>query len=325
MKKSTNKIVVLSLSLALGVMLVFTMTAFGASPLVGAIGTGDVGGTFYPVGSTFAKIINDKIPNTKMTVQSTGGSVDNARMVGTGELVFGMAVGDIAYQALKGEGPFKKAGPKITSLFATYSSVSQWVVLDSSPIKTFADMKGKKIAVGMPASGSEVVSGAVIKAAGFEYPKDINPRYIGVAEGADGVRDGQIDVACQIGGVPTGGYLDLAQTKDVRFIPMTDKMIAILLKNMPAYSKIPLPANTYRGQTKDIASIGVKALFIANADIVSNEMAYNICKAVWENMDQVRSGHATLKAMTKDFIAKDLAVPLHPGAAKYWKEKGIID
>lgn len=294
-----------------------------AKTQVMVIGTGDVGGTFYPVGSAVAKIMNDNVPGVKVTVESTGGSVDNARMVASGELQFGMCMGDIASNALNGKDPFKEPGPKITSLFATYSSVSQWVVNANSGIKSFADMKGKSIAVGMPASGSEVVSGMVIKAAGIDYPNAIKPQYIGVAEGANGVRDGQIDVAHQIGGVPTGGYLDLAQTKDVKFISMTDDIINKVHEQAPFYTKMIIPANTYKGQTEDVASIGVKCLFIANAD-VSEEMAYNIVKAIWENMDTMRASHATLKAMTPEFVASDLPVPLHPGAAKYWKEKGIL-
>ena len=288
-----------------------------------AIGTGDVGGTFYPVGAALAKVINDKMPGYKVTVQSTGGSVDNSRMVGTGELVFGMAMGDVAFDALKGQGKFKAPLPKVTALFATYSSISQWIALDSNKANTMADLKGKKVSVGMPGSGSEVASAMILKAAGLKYPEDIIPQYIGVAEGCEAVRDGFADVTHAMGGVPFGGFLDLAETKNTKMIPVDKAIIEKIKATAPYYYLTQIPANSYKGQKEAVDTLGVKCLFLMNGDL-SEDLAYTITKTIWENAESLRANNASLKEMTDTFVTSDLPVPLHPGAVKFWKEKGLL-
>jgi TRAP transporter TAXI family solute receptor len=287
------------------------------------IGTGDVGGAFYPVGSTVAKVMNDHIPGLKVTVESTGGSVDNARMVGTGDLQFGMCMGDIAYQAMTGGGKFDQAYPKVRALFATYSSISQWITLADSGINSIADFKGKKIAVGMPGSGSEVASGLVISNSGINYPDEIDPQYIGVGEGAEAVRDGHAAAAHAMGGLPQGGFLDLAETKSVKMVPVDKAAVDKIREKEPYYFAAQIPAGLYKGVDEPVDSIGVKCMVIVNED-VPEDLVYEITKACWENMDQMISGHASLKEMEPDYVAKDLPIPLHPGAEKYWEEQGLL-
>jgi TRAP transporter TAXI family solute receptor len=334
MKKTVKRVALL----ALIVISIVSLTACGSAPQqtggdnseapkgqvqIFAVGTGDVGGTFYPVGSTIAKVMNDNIPNTKSTVESTGGSVDNARMVGAGELQFGMAMGDVAYDAYTGGGKFDQAYPKLRTIFATYSSISQWIALDDPSLNGIADLKGKKVAVGMPGSGSEVTSGLIISNAGLKYPDEIDPQYIGVAEGAEGVRDGHVTAAHAIGGIPFGGFLDLAETKKIKLIPVSKDIVAKIQENAPYYFPAQIPAGSYKGQDEPVDSLGVKCLFVTHEDM-PDELVYEIAKAVWENMDIMVSGHASLKEMTPDFVAKDVPVPLHPGAEKYWKEQGLL-
>lgn len=287
------------------------------------IGTGDVGGTFYPVGATISKIVNEKVPGLRLTVESTGGSVDNARMVGTGEMMFGMCMGDIAFDAMKGKGKFQgNPAPDIRALFGVYPSVAQWITLKQSGITSITQFKGKRISVGMPGSGSEATAKIILETYGLTYD-DFKPQFLGVGEGANAVRDGTLDVAFAIGGVPFGGFLDLSQTKDARLIPMEDEYVKKFLEKYPMYFKTDIPANTYKGQDTPVQTVGVKCLFIINAK-APDELAYKVTKAIWENMDIMHAGHAATKSMTKEFVASDLPVPLHPGAEKYWREQGIL-
>lgn len=293
--------------------------------IIFAVGTGDFGGTFYPVGETISKIINEHVYGVKAYVEMTGGSMDNARMVGSGELLFGLAIGDVAYSAYNGEGHFSTAHPNLTCLFATYSSISQWVTLQSSPVNTVEDLRGEKIAVGMPGSGSEVLSRMVLKAAGINYPGEIVPLYIGVGEGAAAVRDGLITAAHTVGGIPFSAYESLAEEKPVKFLPLSQETIKTVIEETPYYYAAKIPARSYAGQLEEINTLGVKCLFLANKKDVSDELAYQITKAVWENMSLMISGHPSLRTMTEDFVATDLPVPLHPGAERYWREVGIIE
>lgn len=323
--KSTqwNRIGLFSLVLTIFFLFGLSLSSFAATQFL-TIGTGDVGGTFYPVGSTISKIINDNIDGVKANVESTGGSVDNSRMVGQGKLQLGMAMGSVAYSAKVGIGKFEgMTFPKLRVLFATYPSISQWIALKDTPVDSIYDLKGKKIAVGMAGSGSEVVSKMTLNAAGISYD-EITPKFLGVAEGAAAVRDGQADVAHAIGGIPFGGYLNLSETKSAKLIPVAAELVEKIREDKPYYYQANVPTNSYKGQKEDVPSIGVKCVFIATTDL-SDELAYKIVKSVWTNMDVMHSGHKATQHMTEDFVAKNLPFALHPGAKKFWDEQGLTD
>lgn len=297
---------------------------YGESIMIFAVGTGDVGGTFYPVGSAIIKIMNNYVKGVRATAECSEGSVDNSRMVGSGELLFGLAMGDIAYNAFAGKDKFSTPNPNITCLFATYPSISQWATLERYNIYSIKDLKGQKVSVGMPGSGSEVSSSIIIKTANIQYPGEILPAYMGCGEGAAAVRDGHVVAAHTIGGVPFGAYVDLFKTKNASLIPLSKGIIKEITEKYPFYTAAEIPANSYPGQDEAVDSISVKCLFLANKEVVSEELAYNITKAVWEHLSILTEEHAALKAMKKEFIVSDLPVPLHPGAERYWKEVGVL-
>lgn len=288
------------------------------------MGTGDVGGTLYPVGSAIAKAINDTVSNYKVNVETTSGSPDNARMTNSGELDLGLVTGDVASMALNGVGAFEgKAAPKLRALFATFPSVSMWMALDESGVENVEELKGKKVSVGMAGSAAEVAANIIFTNAGFKYPDDIQVQYLGVGEGTDAVRDGHVVTHHAFGGYPQGGMLDLAETKNAHLLAYSDELLNKIVEANPYYYKATVPAGTYKGQDEDMKTFGVKCLFVASEDI-DEETAYNITKAAWEKVEDLKSGHSSLAAMTEEFVASDLPIPLHPGAERYWREIGII-
>lgn len=289
------------------------------------IGTGDVGGSLYPIGSTIAKIINDKVPGLKVNVETTGGSVDNSRMVGENELDMGLSAGDTAYLALQGESMFDGNAQKdLRTIFAYNQSTSIWFVPESAGINSIPELAGKKIVTGMPGSGTEQGVSFVLPLAGIDYPSAITPLYIGVQEGCDAVRNGQADAFFGLGGMPQGAILDLANSIDIKFLPYSDDLLDKITSERPYYFKTTLPAGMFKGQDEDVPTFGVKSECLINAN-ADEEMVYQITKAIWENIETMYEGHSSLKYMTEDFVASDLTVPLHPGAERYWKEIGIID
>ncbi|WP_312832989.1 TAXI family TRAP transporter solute-binding subunit [Sedimentibacter saalensis] len=288
------------------------------------MGTGDVGGTLYPVGSAIAKAINDTLPEYKVNVETTSGSPDNARMTGSGELDLGLVTGDVASMAMNGKGAFEgKAVPKIRALFATFPSVSMWMSLDESEVENVEDLKGEKVSVGMAGSAAEVAANIIFTNAGFKYPDDLDVQYLGVGEGTDAVRDGHVVTHHAFGGYPQGGMLDLAETKNAHLLAYSDELLNKIVEANSYYYKATVPAGTYKGQDKDMQTFGVKCLFIASEDM-DEETAYQITKAAWEKIEDLKAGHSSLSAMTEDFVASDLPIPLHPGAERYWREIGIL-
>lgn len=299
-------------------------TAYDGRGRILTIGTGDVGGSLYPIGSAIAKVINDNIKGVKANVETTGGSVDNSRMVGEGEIDLGLSAGDTAYLAQKGEGMFAGRGQeKIRSLFAYNQSTSIWLTPVSSGIENIAQLKGKRIITGMPGSGTEQGVSFVLPAASIAYPDDIKPQYIGVQEGCDAIRNGQADAFFGLGGMPQGAILDLTNERECRFLPYDEALLDKITSDRPYYFKTTLPKGMFKGQDIDISTFGVKSECLVSADL-DEELAYQITKAVWEHITEMYDAHSSLRYMTPDFVASGLAVPLHPGAERYWREVGII-
>lgn len=291
------------------------------------VGTGDVGGTFYPVGSAVAEIVNSDIDNIKMIVEATDGSVDNSRLVRDGEIDFGLAVSDLAYKAWKGEEPFSSDidGDNVTALFATYPSVVQGIALKERGFTKIGDLKGKTVSVGLPGSGSEAASRAILNAAGFNYYLDVTPEFLGIGEGAEAVRDGEVDAKTSQGGLPFAAFTELAETRNVRVLEVEQEIRQKVVENNPWFFEFKIPPNTYKGQEESVDTLAVKCLFLANKETVSEELAYRITKHIWENRQFIIGKHSSLEAMKEDFVANEIPVPLHPGAKKYWEEIGIIE
>ncbi len=311
------------------VLLVFALI-FAVAGTVGAqqkqritIATGGTGGVYYPYGGTLAEIINQKVPNVFATAEVTGASVENIRLIAKKEAMLGLAMNDAAYQAYTGEGKFK--GNKVDSLRSViqmYPHIFHIVTLKKYPIYKISDLKGKKVSVGAPGSGTEYKSGLILPLLGVKY-SDMKVYRLSFAENATQLKDGIIEVGIWDVAPPTSSIIDLSTTHELRFIPFTKEEIKKVSETYPFYTEWTLKKNTYKGQTEDVPSVTVWNSVICHKD-APEELIYKITKAIFENKKMLTNTHKIAEFTTAETSAKYSPIPIHPGALKYFKEIGVI-
>jgi len=287
------------------------------------IATGGTGGVYYPYGGTLAEIINKKVPNVNATAEVTGASVENVRLIGKMDATFGLAMNDTVYQAYAGEGKF--TGKKIDSLrtvIQMYPNLYHVVTLKKYPITKLTDIKGKKVSVGAPGSGTEYKTNLVLPVIGIKYA-DFKVYRLSFAENATQMKDGIIDVGIWSVAPPTSSIIDLATTHDIRFIPFSKEEVAKVEKAYPYYSEWVIPKNTYKGQTEDVLTIAVWNSVVCNKDL-PDDLVYKITKAIFENKKMLVDTHKIAEFTTAKASATKSPIPVHPGALKYYKEIGVI-
>lgn len=282
-----------------------------------SIGTGGTGGTYYPYGGAVANIINKYVPNVEATAEVTGASVENLRLVASGEAQLGLCMDDAVFHAIKGIAEFDKP-LEVRTLFEMYPHFFHVVTLQEYPIKTMNDLKGKKVSVGAPGSGTEVMARQVLEALGITY-NDFNVFRLSFSENTEALRDKVIDVGIWSVGPPTSSVMDLATTHKIRLIGFTDEELAKVQEKHPYYATMELPAGTYQG-----VDYAVKAPSVWNTVVVSKNMAedlaYQIIKAVYEHVDEIIQVYPGAKYTTPDATLQNAVAPLHPGVVKYMKE-----
>ena len=191
-------------------------------------------------------------------------------------------------------------------------------IRDSSNIRSINDLKGKRIAVGAAGSGTEINSRQILEALGLSY-KDINPQYLSFAEAANGLRDGNVDIAVVTAGVPTAAIRDIASQKDVVLLPIPGPIADKLIASYPFYTKFRIPKDTYPKQTTDVDTLAVKAMLVVSASM-DETTAYDITKAVFTGTERLSLAHAQGKNITKETALDGMSIPLHPGAERFFKQ-----
>ncbi len=287
------------------------------------VATGGTGGVYYPYGGTLAEIINQKVPNVKATAEVTGASVENIRLVGKKDVTFALAMNDTVYQAYTGEGKFK--GHKIDAIrtvFQMYPHVYHIVTLQKYPVKKLADLKGKKVSVGAPGSGTEYKTNLILPLLGIKY-SDMKVYRLSFSENSTQLKDGIIDVGIWDVAPPTSSIIDLSTTHQLRFIPFTEEDVAKVVKTYPFYGRITLPKNTYKGQTEEILSVSVWNSVVCHKD-TPDDLVYQVTKAVFENHKTLVNTHKIAEYTTPKASATNSPIPIHPGALKYYKEIGVV-
>ena len=288
-------------------------------------GTADTGGSMYPAGAAVSQVWTNNVEGVKCNTQTSTGSFQNCQDVSTGEVDVAVATSDVVLNAYNGTGKFADIGKldNLRVIGAVYTSVLSGVALKSSGLTYIHDLLGKRVAVGPAASATENATLADFDAMGIDS-SNTSLENLGLGDGADSVGDGILDAAFGFAGLPIGGQLNLAATKEIQVLDMTQEEIDKVLAGNAAYIQTTIPAGTYTGQTETTNTFGVKCLIIVTADMDA-DLVYDLCKAMNEHTEELAAGNALLKDMTDpSFLCTQMPIPLHDGAQKYYSEQGLI-
>ena len=285
--------------------------------------TGGTSGIYYPMGVALSQIYGKAIPQAKVSVQATKASAENLNLLqaGRGEVAF--TLGDALSDAWKGDAEAGFATPlkKLRGMAGIYPNYIQIVASAESGIKSLADLKGKRISVGAPKSGTELNARAVLKAAGLSYQDFAKVEYLPFGESVELMKNRQLDVTLQSAGLGVASLRDLAVSMQIVVVEIPADVVAKV--GDAAYQPAVIPANTYEGQTKDVPSIAIQN-FLVTREGLSDDTVYTMTKAMWENLDALVAAHAAGKAIRKENALKGMPLPLHPGAARYYREIGLL-
>jgi len=304
------------------------VSALATTPTVAAeqfinVLTGGTSGVYYPLGVALGSAIGKAMPDTKTSVQSTKASVENLNLLqaGRGEIAF--TLGDSLADAWNGneEVGFKTPLKKLRGVAAIYPNYIQIVARADSGIKTIADLKGKKISVGAPKSGTELNARAILGAAGLSYSDFSKVEYLPFGESVELMKNRQLDVTLQSAGLGVASLRDLAASVDVVVVAIPADVVK--KTGNPVYIAATIPADTYKGQTTDVPTASVQN-YLATHEGVPTDVVYGMTKALWTSLDQLVAAHAAAKAINLKHALDGMPLPLHPGAEKYYKEVGLI-
>lgn len=287
-----------------------------------SIGTGGTGGVYYPMGGGMAAILSRYVPGWEATAEVTGASVANLQLIGQGKQDIGFTMADAAWDAVSGLAKFKDRKVEARTLMVLYPNKMHVVTTEASGIRQITDLKGKRISTGEPNSGTEVMSLRLLEAAGVD--KDVQRERLSVAEGVNAIKDRKIDALLWVGGLPTAAITDLATTPGItlKLLDPAQYADAMNRKWGPLYVKGTIPANTYKGQTADVGNLDVWNLLVADRKM-SDEMAYTIVKTLMEKKDELVAVHREAKNITLESQASGSPIPFHPGARRYFEERGV--
>ena len=290
-----------------------------------SIATGGTGGVYYPMGGGLASVLSSKVPGMSATAEVTGGSVDNLKLIGTGKPYVGFSMADAAKDATSGVDKFKDKPIEVRTLLILYPNLMHVATVESTGIKTMADLKGKRVSTGSPGSATEVMAFRLLEAAGIDPAKDIKRERLSVAESVNAVKDRKIDAFFWVGGLPTAAVTDLANSPGMKIV-MVDTSAEVPAMNKK-YGNLYFPSlitkQTYSGMAKDNNVAAVANLLVVNASM-SDDEAYKIVKAVFDNQLELVRSHAEYRNVKLDAQKSNATpVPYHPGALKYFKEKGV--
>lgn len=290
------------------------------------IGTGGVTGVYYPTGGAICRLVNKgrKDHGIRCSVESTGGSVYNTRTIRQGELDFGVVQSDVQAAGLNGTGAFTDDGayPELRALFSVHPEPMHVMARADAGVNSPADLKGKKVNIGNPGSGTRVLAETLMKYTGLSPDDFALAAELKSSEQAAALCDGKLDAAIWAAGLPNGSSQEATSTCEIKMVPLSGEAIDNLLAENTAYAAATIPGGMYPGNPDDVPSWGPKATFVTSAD-VSDEVAYAVVSAVFENFDDFKKLHPAFSRLKQEEMIKDgLTADLHPGAVKYYKEKG---
>ena len=314
-------------ALTLGFVMVFSSAAVSDTTFV-TIGTGGVTGVYYPTGGAIARLVNKgkKEHGIRASVESTGGSVYNLNAIASGELDMGVAQSDWQYHAYNGSSRFQDKGPNkdLRAVFSVHPEPFTVVARADSGIKNFADLKGKRVNVGNPGSGQRGTMEVLMGALGWQMSDFKLASELKSAEQSNALCDNKIDAFVFTVGHPSGSIKEATTSCDSVLVNVTGPEVEKLVADNPYYRIATIPGGMYRGTDEDVTTFGVGATFVSSAK-VPEDVIYVVVKSVFENFDDFKKLHPAFAVLKKEEMVKDgLSAPLHDGAARYYKEAGLL-
>jgi len=316
MKRSWYVVLVMGLA----VCLAFAGPAL-AKKIFLTIGTGSPGGVYYPLGGGMSVVIEKTVDGVRCAAESTGASVENCRLVGSGDTDMGMVMGSVAYKAVQGQEPFEKKYP-LVALFQMYPAPEHIVTTAQSGIKTIDDLKGKKVSIDVPGSGCSTMAMAILQAAGFDLQKDLTLANLSQSESVQALKDGIVDACFFNFAYPASAVMDLAATRDLVLVPVGAKLADAIVKQYPYYLKTTIPKGTYDDVGYDVLCIGDSNVMVASKDM-PDDIAYKVTKALFTNVNEGKYALINIHPIAAQLTpanAVNSPIALHPGAVKYFKE-----
>ena len=307
-----------------------SFTVFGAAVMLLAapvqaqqlsIATGGTGGVYFPFGGGLAEVINTHVDGATASAEVTGASVENVALISRGDSDIGLALADTVYQAFDGEGAFEgRQVSELRALASIYPNAVQIVTLADSGITSLEDLRGQRVSVGAPGSGTEVSAQTLLAANGITYD-DFSPERLNFNETADALRDGDIVAGFWSVGPPTSSIMNLATTRAIRIIGLSDEEIAAAIEAEPTFAPYTLRAGLYDGMQEPVPTISTPNVLIVHADM-DDDLAFNITQAMFENVEELIAIHPAANDTTVEFTIASTPIPFHPGALRYLEEVG---
>ena len=289
-----------------------------------SIATGGTGGVYYPYGGGIAKILNEHLPNVRASAEVTAASVDNLKLIRDGRADLAFTFADTLSDAVHGRGAFQASGPvPAASLAVLYPNCIHVVALASSPIRAIQDLRGKIISTGSAGSGTEVIAFRMLRAAGLDPDRDVRHQALGVSESAEALKDGKLDAFFWGGGLPTPALQDLSHTQGLtmRLVPSGDLVPAMQKEFGDVYFEMQVPPDTYRGVSEAVRSLGSSNLLVVNKSM-DEQLAYDITRTIFDHQQELAAIHPEARKLSLTQAVAGSPAEFHPGAVRFYREKG---
>lgn len=301
--------------------------------------SGSAGGNYFPMAGVLANAISNPpgsrpcedggpcgVPGLIAIAQSANGSVANVNAIQSGTAESGLAQSDVAYWGFNGTGVFegKPKLDKLRFMASLYPEHIHVVLPKNSKVQNLQELEGKRIGVGLPASGAQVGALLILNAVGLEKNKNFQAEELNTSQSAERIQDGQLDAFLTVTGAPSSGIAQLASIAGMRLLSIPKEVQDAVIEQAPFYFSSPIAANTYEGQDADVSTLAVGAQWLVSAD-QPDELIYGITKALWsETTTKLLRHHAKGKDVTADTALDGRSIPLHPGAEKFYQEAGLL-
>ena len=300
-------------------------SAGGPAPRYLSIATGGTGGVYYPYGGALAKVLTEHLPGVRATAEVTAASVDNLKLIRDGGADIAFVLTDTLADAVGGRGAFEGRPVPAATLAVLYSNYTHVATLASSGIRSIADLRGKVVSTGSPGSGTEVIALRLLAAAGLNPPADVTRQGLGASESADALKDGKIDAFFWSGGLPTAAVQDLSHTPGIslRLLPSADLLPALQRDHGSLYFRLEIPAGTYPGVESAVPVVGVANALVVNRSM-PEDLAYEVTRLLFDRQADLAAIHPEARNLSLQTAAAGSAAPLHPGALRLYRERGVL-